>query len=34
MKNLNPKNNDFFEIKKELNKLEYKPLDCICDTKG
>ena len=32
LKNLNPKNNDYFEIKKKLSK-SYKPLDCISDQK-
>ena len=34
MDNLNPKNNDYFEIKKQLSTLGYKPLDCMTDQKN
>ena len=31
MDNLNTKNNDYFEIKKILSGLTYKPLNCLSD---
>ena len=34
MDNLNKNNNDYFEIKKHLYEINYKPLDCICDKKN
>ena len=34
MEDLNPKNNDYFEIKKILSSLGYKPLDCLTDKKN
>ena len=31
MDNLNSRNDDYFEIKKKLNEIGYKPLDCMAD---
>ncbi len=34
MENLNYGNNDYFEIKKLLDGIKYKPIDCMTDKKG